>query len=217
MRNHYDKTYYEWQKKSGELGGKLDVWKFQPFIKQIDTVLDFGCGGGYILQNIPCRRRYGVDINKSAREEAQKRGVKMYPEVYDIPSNIKFDVVISHHTLEHLENPAEILAELKKRTRKNGYAVHVVPINDWRNDKKYNPKDVNKHLYTWTPLLIGNLFDRCGYKIEKIEIITRAWFPLSIYYYSYIPRFLLPVYNLASLMWAFALRARQIRIIARAR
>ncbi len=118
MRNHYDKKYYEWQKKSGELGGELDVWKFQPFIKPSDTVLDFGCGGGYILQNILCRRRYGVDINPVVRKEAKKRGLTMYPAVYDIPRNVTFDVVISHHSLEHLENPAEILKELQKICRK---------------------------------------------------------------------------------------------------
>lgn len=216
MADHYNKKYYDWQKKSGELGGMLDPWKFEPFVRKNDTVLDFGCGGGYILTRLKCRRRFGVDINPAARKQAEARGIKMYPQVNNIPRNVKFDTVISHHTLEHLENPAEILKELRKRTRKNGYAIHVVPINDWRNDKKYNPKDVNKHLYTWTPLLIGNLFTHCGYKIQKIEIITRAWFPLSIYYYNYIPRFLMPVYNFACWAWAFVLRARQIRIVARA-
>lgn len=215
MTNHYDKKYYEWQKKSGVLGGMLDTWKFQPFIKSTDTVLDFGCGGGYILEHLICRRRWGVDINPVVRKEAQKKEIHMVPEVFDIPKSVQFDVVISHHTLEHLENPAEILKELKKRTRKGGYAVHVVPINDWRNDKKYNPDDINKHLYTWTPLLIGNLFSRCGYRIQSVEIITRTWFPLSIHYYSHIPNVLLPVYNLASWAWGLVLRSRQIRIVAR--
>lgn len=214
MTTHYDKNYYEWQKKSGILGGMLDRWKFEPFIKPTDAVLDFGCGGGYILERLVCRR-YGVDINPIVRKEAEKRGIVIYPEVYDIPKNIKFDVIISHHSLEHLENPAEILKELRKRTKKGGYAVHVIPINDWRNDRKYDPDDINKHLYTWTPLLIGNLLTQCGYHIENIEIITRAWFPLSIHYYSYIPKMLLPLYDVASWTWAFLLRSRQIRIIAR--
>lgn len=215
MSNHYGKKYYEWQKKSGELGGALDTWKFQPYIKNDDSVLDFGCGGGYIIERLTCRRRAGVDINPVVRREAEKRGITMYSEVYDIPSRVKFDVVISHHSLEHLENPAEILTKLRKRTKKGGYAVHVVPINDWRNDKKYDPHDINKHLYTWTPLLLGNLFNHCGYRIEKIDILTRAWFPLSIYYYRFIPKQLMPIYSIASFLWAFMLRARQIRIVAR--
>lgn len=216
MPNHYNKTYYDWQKKSGKLAGDLDTWKFKPCIKPTDTVLDFGCGGGYILEKLQCKKRYGVDINPVVRTEAEKRGITMYSEVYDIPKSVKFDVIISHHTLEHLENPAEILKELKKRTKPGGYAVHVVPINDWRNDKTYNPKDINKHLYTWTPLLLGNLFKTCGYKIQDISIITRAWLPLSIHYYRFIPAFLMPVYELGSFVWAFVLRGRQIRIVARA-
>lgn len=215
MKNHYGKSYFDWQKKSGELAGALDTWKFEPYIKPTDTVLDFGCGGGYILQNLVCRRRVGVDVNPTVRKEAEKRGISMFSEVHTIPSSLRFDVVISHHTLEHVENPAHILKELRKKTRKGGYAVHVVPINDWRNDRHYNPHDINNHLYTWTPLLLGNLFVHCGYKIERIEIITHAWFPLSIHYYRFIPRHLLPIYHLACRVWAFFLRARQIRIIAR--
>jgi len=39
------------------------------------------------------------------REFATGDPLDVFAEVYDIPINVKFDVVISHHTLEHLENP----------------------------------------------------------------------------------------------------------------
>lgn len=212
--SHYDSDYYVWQKKSGKLAGALDRWKFQPYIKTTDTVLDFGCGGGYILEKLACKKRYGVDINPVVRKEAVRRGIVMYPSIYDVPKSLKFDVIISHHTLEHLEDPAKILKELKKRMKKDGIGVHVVPINDWRNDKKYNPHDINKHLYTWTPLLFGNLFAHCGYRIEKIDVITRAWFPFSLHYIAYIPHPLMPLYDLACWLWAIVIKNRQIRIIA---
>ncbi len=213
MDNHYDQSYYDWQKKSGELGALIDLWKFSPYIRSADTVLDFGCGGGYILEQLKCKKRYGVDISPVARREAESRGIVMSERVQDLPADLRFDAVISHHSLEHVEDPAAVLKALRRRMRPNAVAVHVVPINDWRNDRRYDPSDINKHLYTWTPLLLGNLFVHCGYEIEHIEILTHAWLPLSRYTYRLLPH---PPYHLLRPLFAFATRNRQIRIVARA-
>lgn len=210
MKNHYDSAYYRWQKKSGELGALIDLWKFQPYIKKNSRVLDFGCGGGYILEKLACKEKYGVEINASAIREARKRGVVIFRDLKHIPKDMRFDVIISHHTLEHLENPAAILKQLHSRMKKNGLSVHVVPVNDWRNDKLYYPGDINKHLYTWTPLLLGNLFVRCGYKVKNIKILTHAWLPLSKYTYRLLPHFL---YHFGCKIWSFITRNRQIMII----
>lgn len=44
--SNYDKKYFDWQKTIGEFGGKANLFKFEDNIKNTDTVLDFGCGGG---------------------------------------------------------------------------------------------------------------------------------------------------------------------------
>lgn len=212
MKTHYSQKYYAWQKKAGEYGGTQDLWKFQSYIKKTDTVLDFGCGGGYILSGIQCKKKYGVEINHTAAQVAKEKNITIYTCVTDIPKNLKFDVIISHHALEHLENPVTHLKSLFKHLKKNGLAIHVVPVNDWRVDKKYNPKDINKHLYTWTPLLIGNLFVHCGYKIKDIQLYPYQWLPLSRYYYRYIPKL---IYYVLTRLWGGIVSNREIRIIAK--
>ncbi len=211
MRNHYNQKYFSWQKKAGEYGGQQDLWKFKPFIKQSDFVLDFGCGGGYILEKLDCKEKYGIEINETAIKETRRRGISVFKKLSDLPSSVKFDVIISHHTLEHLENPAEILKEMKKYLKKSGVAVHVVPINDWRSEKKYAKNDINKHLYTWTPQLLGNLFTQCGYEVKEISITPYQWLPLSRYYFKYIPKFL---YYPLGKFWGALLKIREMRIIA---
>lgn len=191
-------------------GAQQDIWMYTPFIKAGDKVLDFGCGGGYMLKKLNCKAKYGVDINPRARGEAEKKGIRIFAKLEDIEANVKFDVIFSHHTLEHLESPATILQELKKYLKKRGLLICVVPIDDWRIEKKYKREDINKHFYTWTPLILGNLFVHCGYKIQNIEIIERAWIPLSRFYYSYIPKF---IYNFFSRLWSKLMLSRQIRIV----
>ena len=212
MHKHYKSAYFSWQKKAGEYGASQDLWMYEPFVKKNYSVLDFGCGGGYMLTKLKCRQKYGIDINSAAREETKKNGITVFEKFENIPRAVKFDLIMSHHVLEHLENPAKTLYEFKKYLKKNGLLVLVVPIDDWRIEKEFVNDDVNQHFYTWTPLLIGNLFKHCGYKIQKIEIINASWLPLSRFYYRYIPKF---IYMLFSRLWSEIVFSRQIRIIAK--
>lgn len=70
--------YFEWQDRNGTIGGKIEARKFRPYIKSMDCVLDFGRGGGHILQNLDCARRVGVEINPAARAVATKAGIECH-------------------------------------------------------------------------------------------------------------------------------------------
>ncbi|SRR5258708_1744408 len=211
MSSYYDQTYYAWQKKAGLYGAVQDIWMYKPYIKPTDIVLDFGCGGGYMLHELQCAKKIGVDINKAARNEAKRNGLIVFAGMSMIPTALKFSTIISHHALEHVETPYEILNQIYRRLKIGGTFVCVVPIDDWRKEKKYIETDINKHLYTWTPLLIGNLFTRAGFTIKDIQIITFAWLPLSRFYYRFIPAF---IYKALGYFWSAWTNNRQIRIVA---
>src|SRR3972149_11171852 len=109
MKNsHYQRKYFEWQKKAGIYGAQQDLWMYEDFIDANDTVLDFGCGGGYMIEKLKGSSKFGVDINSYARQIATNKGVKVFASLEAIPENIKFDVIISHHSLEHIPYPFEL-------------------------------------------------------------------------------------------------------------
>lgn len=209
--DHYNEKYFSWQKKSGELGPKLDDWKFEPMINNNDVVLDFGCGGGYMLSAVDCADRYGVEINESAREQAKSNGLKVFPEISALPPEIKFDKIISNHALEHVFNPHGALSQLKEKLTDNGLIIFFLPIDDWRREKKFIPEDINKHLYTWTPLLAGNLFEAAGFKVNSVSITSHTWIPFSYYFNKFLPK---KVYYFLCLVWGFIIKSRQIKIVA---
>jgi hypothetical protein len=64
---HYDADYFSWQKNIGTFGGWANLTKFADYIKHTDNVLEFGAGGGYLLANVVCAAKIGVEINPSAR------------------------------------------------------------------------------------------------------------------------------------------------------
>ena len=49
---HYNKKYFEWQKDVGIFGAKANKIKFEELISKNLKVLDFGCGGGFLLMNL---------------------------------------------------------------------------------------------------------------------------------------------------------------------
>ena len=52
VTKNYNKDYFNWYKNIGEFGAIMNHEKFQQHISYNDSVLDFGCGGGYLLEKI---------------------------------------------------------------------------------------------------------------------------------------------------------------------
>src|SRR5512135_3119308 len=78
---HYDDKYFSWQKSMGEFGGWANKTIFQPYISVNDKVLEFGCGGGFLLKELNCREKIGIEVNKTAREQALKMNITSYESV----------------------------------------------------------------------------------------------------------------------------------------
>jgi len=74
---HYNKDYFDWQKQVGVVGGYLNKFKFEEHINSNNIVLDFGCGGGYLLNNFENIIRKGFEINEYAWEECKKMVFKL--------------------------------------------------------------------------------------------------------------------------------------------
>jgi len=106
---HYDKKYFSWQSSIGEFGGWADLTKFKGWIQPNFKIIDFGCGGGYLLKNIICREKIGVEINETASRQAEQLGIKVYETTNEIEDNWA-DLIISTNVLEHCCSP---LGELK--------------------------------------------------------------------------------------------------------
>ena len=180
-KSHYGKEYFDWQKNIGSFGGLANLFKFKEFINANDTIVDFGCGGGYLLGNIQCRGKMGIEINQHARQEAEANEIRVAGSIDEVPDDYA-DIVISNHALEHVLNPLEVLKKLKKKLKSTGRIIFVVPHQDTTED--YDPTDMNKHLYTWNQLTLGNLFAEAGYSVLRAEVFQHQWPPNYLEIYS---------------------------------
>ena len=174
ISEHYDEKYFAWQAPMGEFGGWANLTKFNDYISESDDVLDFGCGGGYLLKTIQCQKKVGVEINPNAAAIAKKNGVEIYLRVEDLPDDY-VDVIIPDNALEHTLNPLQELKALYRKLRKGGKIIVVVPCESI--SYTYKPNDINHHLYSWSPMCLGNLFTEAGYSLIESKPYIHKWPP----------------------------------------
>jgi SAM-dependent methyltransferase len=194
---HYESQYFNWQKKAGSFGGKAELFKFEGFIKPSDKVIDFGCGGGFLLKSLRCSERKGIEINESARSFAESENSLSVVRSIDQIENDWADVIISNHALEHTKDPFNVISELTGKLKKGGLIIVVVPQE---HKDKYNDKDVNQHLFTWTPLTLGNLFKTAGLVVISSKTLIHKWPP---FYRDIYRIFGLELFNFISYLYSY--------------
>ena len=126
------------------------------------VILDFGCGTGGVLKRLPAARRIGVEIGEGAAEAARNEGIEVVVALNDLPDAC-VDVAISFHAIEHVDRPLEVLQEIGRVVKPGGCIRIIVPSESpiLRGQRSW-VLNHDRHLFTWTPLLFGNLADRAG-------------------------------------------------------
>jgi SAM-dependent methyltransferase len=173
--SHYNNAYFKWQQTAGELAGRINLFLYKKYIQPGDRVIDFGCGGAYLLANLQCAEKLGIEINPEARKQAAANGIKTVDGISQAPDGWA-DVIISCHALEHTFQPLDEIKSLMPKLRPGGKIIFVVP---YERKVRYKANDINQHLYTWSEMNLGNLFTLAGFKVLKVEEIHHRWPPMA--------------------------------------
>lgn len=208
----YDEAYFSRQNSGGDLQGRINLFKFSPFLRPGQRVLDFGCGSGALLRAIAGAERslVGVEINPIAVKTAQAAGLEVVTTLDEIRDET-VDMVISNHALEHTENPLAIMRQLRRVLRPGGRLVLVVPCDQARFAFCLNDPDL--HLFSWSAGNIGNCARVAGFEVERAEEIVHRWPPKWKLIYQTSGE---PAFHVISRLWGRISRSRsQVRVVAR--
>ena len=178
---HYDESYFSWQKKSAVLTAKIVASRPKSNILPSDCVLDFGCGGGFLLAELNASQKLGVEINPVAREQVISNGADCNAIIEDVP-DLWADIILSNSCLEHVESPLVQLQKMKNKLKIGGQLIEMVPHETLAS--KYQPNDVNQHLYTWSPMTLGNLVTLAGFQVKSVKLYPEVRPPFAEYVYS---------------------------------
>lgn len=213
MSKHYGADYFQWQRVVGEFGGVANSFKFKNSIRHVDTVVDFGCGGGFLLKNLDCTDRLGIEVNNSAHRQIIENGVSPFSsasEIIEQRGTNFVDVIISNHALEHTLNPLGELESLLPLLKKGGKIHFVVPCD--KASLKWRSGDRNFHLYSWSSMNLGNLFTEAGFEVIETNHLVHKWPPR----YREIQRFVgWRAFNALCRLWGHLERSwSQVEVVA---
>jgi SAM-dependent methyltransferase len=209
VESHYQENYFNnYQRKMGEFGGLANKFLFEDYITDRDSVLDFGCGGGFLLKNLSCKEKVGIEINPIAREYCNNiNRIKCYPSL-EYVSDESIDVVISCHCFEHTTHPYGLISELYDKLKKGGKIIVVIPLDSYKF--YWKPNDINNHLYSFSPMNLGNILNAIGFKNIETQPVLHRWPP---YYEKVYKIFGMKTFHMLSWVYGtlFSKRCVQIR------
>lgn len=180
--------YYQNRKKRrNPIMQKITADFISQHIGEVDYLLDFGCGNGMALRNIHAINKIGIEIGAQAAKEARSAGLTIHADISYVEANSQ-DAIYSYHALEHVPHPYEILTEMHRVLKKGGKLLIVVPADPFRHKKhnRWNEADTNHHLFSWTPLTLGNLIDQAGFRIEH-SFVRPAGYMSSLLWLRHAP------------------------------
>lgn len=110
-------------------------------IKDIDKVLEVGCGAGHILERIPKGKLYGIDISdiqiKRAKERLGGKAELKKSPGEQIPYEDKFfDKILCSEVIEHVLGPIPLLKEMKRVLKDDGILSLSIPNEHLINSTK---------------------------------------------------------------------------------
>src|SRR5580658_1210307 len=101
--------------------------KIGPCVRSSDVVLEYGVGQGWNLAELHCRRKMGFDVADFLEASLRALGIEFVADTRTVADGT-VDVVICHHTLEHLPDPPAALREMRRLLAPGGRLLLYVPL-----------------------------------------------------------------------------------------
>lgn len=139
-----------------------------------NRIADVGCGNGQLLYELSVsgfRDLHGFDpfIDRSAEiSDSFKLWKKRIEE-----SDLSFDVIMMHHSFEHMEDPQAILSSCYAHLNPGGKLLIRCPVADaqiWKEKRSlWVQLDAPRHLIIPTVAGMRLVSERVGFKLTEIE------------------------------------------------
>jgi SAM-dependent methyltransferase len=137
------------------------------------AILDVGCGSGdllLLLHSLGFKSLTGADPF-ILQDIVHENGIKIWKKDLSQISE-KFDVIMSHHSFEHMANPGEILTHAARLLNPGGVLIVRVPIAGTFAWKTYGANwvqlDPPRHIFLPTVKSMKILADKAGLKLGQI-------------------------------------------------
>ncbi|HEX2925740.1 MAG TPA: class I SAM-dependent methyltransferase [Ruminiclostridium sp.] len=162
--------YYGWRWEFGK--ASEDITKNAPK----GDILEIGCGQGIFIEKLKEQHNvYGIDVNTTSIEIAQKKGLKAFAckleDIAGLDIPCEFDTIAFFNLLEHIHNPKEFMTSVNKLVKTGGLIILSVPNIERASRKIW--KEIwdmpPHHLVRYSCNGLKSLMEEAGFDIIKTE------------------------------------------------
>ncbi len=201
MNTDFYKTYFIVEKKHWLMRVRRKIMhdQLKRFLGPLNSkkILDVGSGSGMLVGELQKEGvgAYGIDSSTEAIEFGTKEGIlnlSVMPSTNKLPfTDNYFDGVLAMDVLEHLRDEREVLTEIKRVVKKDGYLFVTVPAYMFLWGKQ---DEVSHHFRRYTMGRIIELFRADG----NFEIVKRSYFNTFLFPLVYLVRTVSWIFNRAA-------------------
>ena len=140
------------------------------------TIVEVGCGKGDFIKRLlnhdQQARGYGFDPSYLGPEVVCGGRLTFAKRFYDAScANLKADIVVCRHVIEHIPHPQEIVRAVGSAVSTNPEA-HVffeTPCVDWILKNRVTWDFFYEHCSVFTAASLTTLFERCGFTVQSVQ------------------------------------------------
>lgn len=156
------------------------TWLKKGLLTLDSKILDVGCGNGFLiteLERYGFTNLYGIDLFINRNES--RNTLKIYQTDIHAFKEDKFDLIMYHHSFEHIPNPHLELATIYNKLDDSGTLMIRVPVCDSYAFRQYKENwvqlDAPRHYFLYTRKSMQILAEQNGFKINDYMYDSNAF------------------------------------------
>ncbi len=152
--------------------------------KTLRSVIEIGCNDQYLLNSLSgqSKKLYGID---PILENSEHEKISLIGDFIGNCNSIVFkeaDLVISSHTVEHLEKPFEVLKDLLDKTPIETVFCHQFPCFDVLIENSYFDQVFHQHFNYFSQYSLVKMFDKLEVQIIDLKHNPYHWGSILVAY-----------------------------------
>ncbi len=164
---------------------ELILWGLNKFFPQAQTMLEIGCGTGFVLKALedsrPEGRLVGTEVHVSGLEVARRRVTArtelVQLDATSLPFSDEFEVAGVFNVIEHIKDDEKVLREIAKALKTGGGLLVTVPHHAslWSEFD-----EVAKHVRRYSTSELVDKLRRCGFEILFVTSFSSLLLPIMV-------------------------------------